>query len=81
VESNFGLGYKKLSMESKGDHPGISTFSLIYWNHFFKSGTDFVPYGNQKERLKRKKERNQKEKKKKIKKKKKKEIEKKKGRN
>ena len=37
-ESHFGLGYQKLSMESKGDHPGIGTFSLIYWNHFLKPG-------------------------------------------
>ena len=37
-ESYFGLGYRKLSMESKGDIPGIGTLALIYWNHFFKAG-------------------------------------------
>ena len=37
-ESYFGLGYQKLSMESKGDIPGIGTLALIYWNHFFEAG-------------------------------------------
>ena len=37
-ESYFGLGYRKLSMESEGDIPGIGTLALIYWNHFFKAG-------------------------------------------
>ena len=25
-------------MESEGDDPGIGTFALIYWNHFFEAG-------------------------------------------
>ena len=37
-ESHFGLGYQKLNMESEGDDPGIGTFALIYWNHFFEAG-------------------------------------------
>ena len=37
-ESYFGLGYQKLIMESEGENPGIGTFALIYWNHFFEAG-------------------------------------------
>ena len=40
-ESRFGLGCQKLSMESEGDNPGISTFALIYWNDFFELGPIF----------------------------------------